>query len=78
MIPISFRHLSGPADFTTTSLHVNDGSIGTFIYAFHAEVTFFGINFRKLIFFVNGTHRADVPALAAPFAAENHNIPVLL
>jgi hypothetical protein len=78
MIPISFRHLSDPADFTPTSLHVNNRLVSTHFYAFHTEIAFFGINFRKFVFFINGIHRADVPALAAPFAAENHNIPVLL
>ena len=58
------------------SFHVNNGPVSTFIYAFHAKVALFRINFCKFVFFINGAYRTDVPALATPFAAENYNVSI--
>lgn len=75
---ISFRIISDAFSSILSSFHVNNGSVSTLIYTFHAKVTLFRINFCKFVFFVNSAHRTYVLALAAPFAAEDYNISILL
>lgn len=60
------------------SFHVNNGPVSTFIYAFHAKVTLFRIDFCKLVFFINGPHRTDVLTLTTPFAAKNYDVSIHL
>jgi len=60
------------------SFHVNNGSVSTFIYAFHTKVTLFRIYFCKLVFYIDGTNRTDVLALATSLAAENYNVSSLI